>query len=562
MMGYLVFFVLVSFSLAEPVWNGQFWSRSSRQILPSEKKRVLIGIALKPGSLAACDNALTRLHDPSSPPKPHWSFEETGETFRNRAAEARVLAWVRGAGFRESELRLSPNGEFLRVTGSVERIEALLGCSFSAFVSKTENDRVEILRDLNWSLPEKLRELIDFVDGVDLLPTPRSVVMGKLKKKSARQGGNSLTPGLLMQVYNISGTVTNPKATQSVFESLGQSFALSDVASFTSQYGLLFPQINVVGPNNPSECSSNADNCAEASLDVQWITAVAQNATTWFWSVKSIVFEDMFVEFVEALASNASAPLVHSISYGSLAPETLKFNVERFNTETCKLGLRGITLVVASGDDGVANFWARSDPLVCLFSPFTPSFPATSPYVLSVGATQGPENAQPEVACMPSTSIITTGGGFSTRSPRPSYQASVVDTYLKTAPALPPLSKFASANRAYPDVAALGNNFAVIIGGQMYQVSGTSCAAPVVAGMLTLINNARLNAGKPAVGFVNPAVYAAPSSCFNDITVGRNNCAAGGSVCCKYGFNATAGFDPLTGLGSIHFDKFFDYMMK
>ncbi len=163
---------------------------------------------------------------------------------------------------------------------------------------------------------------------------------------------------------------------------------------------------------------------------------------------------------------------------------------------------------------------------------------------------------------MPPNSIITTGGGFSTRVPRPQYQAAAVAQYLKTAPELPPLHDFASKNRAYPDCAALGNSFFVIIGGQAYDVSGTSCSAPVVAGMLTLVNNARLNAGKPAVGFVNPAFYAAPKEVFNDITVGRNNCAAGGSVCCKHGFNATVGFDPLTGLGSIKFDMMIEYLMK
>jgi hypothetical protein len=93
-------------------------------------------------------------------------------------------------------------------------------------------------------------------------------------------------------------------------------------------------------------------------------------------------------------------------------------------------------------------------------------------------------------------------------------------------------------------------------------VSGTSCSSPVVAGMLTLVNSARLSRGRPSVGFVNPAIYAAPSNVFNDVTVGRNNCAAGGNVCCKQGFNATTGFDPLTGRGSIHFDKFLAYMMK
>ena len=35
---------------------------------------------------------------------------------------------------------------------------------------------------------------------------------------------------------------------------------------------------------------------------------------------------------------------------------------------------------------------------------------------------------------------------------------------------------------------------------------GTSAAAPVVASMITLINDARITAGKKSVGFLNPTV--------------------------------------------------------
>ena len=76
------------------------------------------------------------------------------------------------------------------------------------------------------------------------------------------------------------------------------------------------------------------------------------------------------------------------MSYGSISQEDPALDKTRFNIEACKLGVRGITLIIASGDDGVANFIARNDPSKCGISP---SFPATSPYVTTVGATQGPE---------------------------------------------------------------------------------------------------------------------------------------------------------------------------
>lgn len=142
---------------------------------------------------------------------------------------------------------------------------------------------------------------------------------------------------------------------------------------------------------------------------------------------------------------------------------------------------------------------------------------------------------------------------------------------LQTAPNLPPNNLFNPSGRGYPDVSALGYNYNIVIEGQDYPVAGTSASCPVVAGtyhchinlnilaMISLINDARISAGKSSVGFVNPALYqfaASKPDVFRDITVGENNCCAGypaPSVCCQYGFNATVGWDPITGLGSPKF---------
>jgi len=239
--------------------------------------------------------------------------------------------------------------------------------------------------------------------------------------------------------------------------------------------------------------------------------------------------------------------------------------MQAFNTELCILGTRGVTVSVSSGDDGVANFEARSDPSQCGFNP---SFPATSPYVISVGATQGPESGKPEVACSSSTGgIITTGGGFSVTFDTPAYQKTVVTNYLTNGPNLPPAAQFNGKGRGYPDIALLGFNYEVTIAGSQYAVSGTSASSPVWAGMLSLINARRIAAGKPALGFVNPSLYKLASSVkgiFNYVTVGTNNCCAAQSnpVCCQYGFTAATGWDPLTGLGSVNFESLAAALLK
>jgi subtilase family serine protease len=71
--------------------------------------------------------------------------------------------------------------------------------------------------------------------------------------------------------------------------------------------------------------------------------------------------------------------------------------MKAFNTAVQKLALRGVSVLASSGDDGVANQRAREDDGYC---GFYPSFPASSPYVLAVGATRGPGGPPPLLAAL------------------------------------------------------------------------------------------------------------------------------------------------------------------
>jgi len=94
----------------------------------------------------------------------------------------------------------------------------------------------------------------------------------------------------------------------------------------------------------------------------------------------------------------------------------------------------------------------------------------------------------------------------------------------------------------YPDVSANGDNIAVYLNEVFSTSGGTSASTPIFASLINRINELRLNAGKSAVGFVNPALYAHPEM-FNDITNGTN------PGCGTDGFSAAPGWDPVTGLG-------------
>jgi subtilase family serine protease len=99
----------------------------------------------------------------------------------------------------------------------------------------------------------------------------------------------------------------------------------------------------------------------------------------------------------------------------------------------------------------------------------------------------------------------------------------------------------------------------------MVSVDGTSASSPVFAGMLSLVNSQRVEAGKSTLGWVNPLLYKYYASFTNDITEGDKNACSGleySSVsgyyhtCCQEGFYPTTGWDPITGLGSINVEKF------
>jgi tripeptidyl-peptidase-1 len=143
--------------------------------------------------------------------------------------------------------------------------------------------------------------------------------------------------------------------------------------------------------------------------------------------------------------------------------------LERVDTELAKLGLRGVTVVAASGDNGPFSF-GIPNPYQAWSSPdtpcsFQPSFPGSMPHVVAVGGTTGGKDPfKPErAAAVESGGKITSGGGFSNVFPQPEWQKLAVQRYLKQySYDLPPESFFNQSNRAYPDVAFAAEDIAVV----------------------------------------------------------------------------------------------------
>ena len=168
-------------------------------------------------------------------------------------------------------------------------------------------------------------------------------------------------------------------------------------------------------------------------LDVEYMMAVAQVSPTTFWYVDDTWVDtysshDVFVYWLLQVYNTTQRPYVMSVSYGGPEYYIATSELLLFNIEMQKLSLQGVTIVVASGDDGAPNYNAV-DSSSC---GYYPDFPASNPYVLAVGATQGLEQSyKTEKACQVDTGgVVTSGGGFSNYYTRPSYQDAAVLGYL------------------------------------------------------------------------------------------------------------------------------------
>lgn len=117
------------------------------------------------------------------------------------------------------------------------------------------------------------------------------------------------------------------------------------------------------------------------------------------------------------------------------------------------------------------------------------------------------------------------------------------------------------------------NSYEIINVGKKSASGGTSAAAPTFAGIIGLLNDARLRAGQPVLGFLNPFLYSRGYQGLNDIVGGHSyGCGGinpqtrravdGGLIIPGAYWNATEGWDPVTGLGTPDFQKLMDLALE
>lgn len=587
---------------------GNVWS--TRPADPDAALTVVVAVQQK--NLDALEEHFHAVSDPISPRRGKYlSFQEVGELVRNPAATQAVKAWATAEEF--DVVDESSFGEYVLIRGPVRRLGAALSTTFEHYRNGASEEHMACEELV---IPEALRQHVSGILGAIHTPMQKFGNWGALSTIASGKGlpvpsgfyplpgkfNGTMTPQKIKSFYNIDDDKGSENLTQDIFSD-GQVYTLSDLKAFRNQFNLntdstpenvgkmvrdTCPTCNATH-DNWLQCSAGTGICGEASLDVQYLTAVSQVTHT---RVHNINYDINYRGIAHALVawimdaskrSDSDLALVHSISYG-IAEANLKDHglFTAFNHEAMKLGSRGVSIFVASGDGGVCDGHGYSQ---CVYRPV---FPASSPYVTAVGGTMGPESDLPErVMNIGDSGSFTAGSGFSERFPIPSWQKQAVSGYLQSDVGKRLVPGFNASNRAYPDVAFASNNFAVVIGGNLFpMMGGTSAAAPSLAGLFSLVNARRKAQGMGGVGFVNPTLYAAGSQgCCNDITEGSTMCSrkpstfypcagacaprgqAGSyaaytecmNACldnsCQAGFVATEGWDAASGLGSPDFQK-------
>lgn len=243
-----------------------------------------------------------------------------------------------------------------------------------------------------------------------------------------------------------------------------------------------------------------------------------------------------YLTWLTYVLAQDTLPQVISTSYGDDEQSVPYSYAKRACDGFKQLGARGISVLFSSGDAGVGSNGTCFSNTNTSEAMFIPNFPASCPWVTTVGATQGFE---PEVAVQ----RFGSGAGFSNYFGMPAYQTGAVEGYLEKIGDLY-AGLYNRSGRAYPDVAAQGNHDVIVWAGNITTIGGTSASSPTFAAVIALVNDALIAAGKPSLGFLNPWIYSGAYTALTDIT-------SGSSIGCNTsGFPAEVGWDAVTGFGT------------
>jgi tripeptidyl-peptidase-1 len=437
-----------------------------------------------------------------------------------------------------------------------------------------------LVRSLQYGLPEVIHTNTALVHPITYFPKPNRINLKTHKKFekldhpiSKRQADpdllaacQTITPTCIAKMYNIDWTPpvdgTPSGSMLGVAGFLEQWINHTDITSFVHKYGNSASTranpgtftVELVNGGTNNESSPGV----EATLDMEYSMPFTGSLPVVYYSSGgrpptlgpdgkekplNESYSEPYLEWLQYMLAKADGdlPQVISISY----TDTEQTVPRDYAVHVCdlfgRLASRGVSIIDASGDGGVAG----QEDVDCISNDgenrptFLPTFPASCPWVTSVGST----------SIIPEQGSSFSSGGFSNYFPVPDYQRNSTAAYITYLNGQYN-GLYNASGRGIPDIAVFGQRYETennnVTSGHH---SGTSAGTPVFASMIALINDMRLRDGKPVLGWLNPLLYSEPmKGVWNDIMEGV-------SYGCGEFWNATEGWDTVTGLGSPDFRR-------
>ncbi|KAK3811011.1 MAG: family S53 protease-like protein, partial [Benniella sp.] len=491
-------------------------------------------IGLKPQNFQLFEQPSYEISDPTHPSYRKFMTAEAIDALLDPSQQSvdLVHSWLNVLGINPVH-----DHRWITFNLTVSQAEILLQAKYNVYDHSVSNKT--IIATLSCSIPSALLDIIEVIMPTtyfDLGLEP-SMTPVTIKKRDDSTCTEATTPRCITQLYGIPpDRATHSSNVFAVAGFLNEYANRNDLKLFLDNYcqDLVDATFNDVSVSNGQNLQDDGTAGKEANLDIQYTVGLANFAPVTFYSVGDSAFQG-FTALLEEIKKDNKRPTVLSISYGYNENQLSATMADNLCRTFAELGTLGVSVIVSSGDGGVAG----SGPDSC--GMFVPTFPSSCPFVTSVGATTG----------YPTESGAGfSAGGFSRYFKRPQYQTSAVTDYLTKLGGTYG-GRYERDGRAYPDVAAIGTNVRIYRNGQIESVNGTSASAPIFASVIALINDRLMSAdgGKP-LGFLNNLLYSEKGvQGLNDIVSGNN------PGCDTDGFPAASEWDPVTGLGTPNFPR-------
>ena len=539
-----------------------------------EIPRITVHFKMSQSQQADLDALLERQRDPSSRDYHKWlTPEQYAQRFgMNPRDIQRVTEWLESHGFTIIETARSRT--WISFSGTALQVRDALSTSIHRYAV---NGNQHYANSSDPVLPDALQGVVEGIRGLqNFHPKPRVVTKPVTSPRftSSISGNHFVAPDDFATIYNLRPLYN------SGIDGTGQKIAIAgqtdiniaDIRAFRQAAGLPAsdPQI-VLNGKDPGTVKGDE---SEADLDIEWAGAVARQATIIY-----VISTDVFDSVTYAI-DNSLAPVI-SVSYGNCEAQIGPPAANSLSSTFQQANAQGITVTAASGDDGAADCDGALDPKAPPVTTATHGLavdiPSSIPYVTGIGgtefsdasgnywsATNNSSNGSalsyiPEIAWNDTSTangLAASGGGKSTIFPKPVWQQGQ-NVPNDAARDVPDVSLASSPNYEGYLVCSAGNctNGFRDASDNLTVVGGTSVGAPTFAGIVALINQQT----KTSQGNINPKLYSLASftsDIFHDITQGNNQvpCKQGSTDCTTtgtIGFTAGAGYDQVTGLGSV-----------